>query len=136
MTELKDRIDSELENINAILRELPEARKCSALSALELAGVGALIHNFYNGIENILKSIFQFKKFDFPTGANWHRDLLELSLENNVISKNTFEELKPYLAFRHYFSHAYAVDLIPTRIEPLDENLEKVLKNFMNYIGK
>ncbi len=92
MTELEDRIDSEFENIDAILHELSQVHECSSLSTLELAGIGALIHNFYNGIESILKAVFQFKKFDLPTGANWHRDLLEKCLEKKILSEDTFEE--------------------------------------------
>jgi hypothetical protein len=50
----------------------------SDLSTLELAGVAALLHNFYNGVE--------------------------------------------YVA-RHFFSHAYALDLESPRVETLVANL-------------
>ena len=53
MVNLPQKIKAELENINEIFNELPPHYKLPELSTLELAGVAALLHNFYNGIENI-----------------------------------------------------------------------------------
>ena len=55
MAPLRDRVDAEFANIEGALAELPWEQACSELSKLELAGVASLLHNFYNGIENVLK---------------------------------------------------------------------------------
>jgi len=55
MANLNDRVRAEIENINDTLEELPDYKKLPRLSKLELAGVATLLHNNYNGIENILK---------------------------------------------------------------------------------
>jgi len=55
MDKLSQKINAELENIDEVFKEIPSHQKLPYLSTLELAGVAALLHSFYNGIENILK---------------------------------------------------------------------------------
>jgi hypothetical protein len=61
MDDLKDRVLAELENIDEIFIELPSSAKLPYISTLELAGVAALLHNFYNGVENIQGVYSSFK---------------------------------------------------------------------------
>jgi hypothetical protein len=41
---------------------------------------------------------------------------------------------KRYLAFRHYFSHAYALELFPERIEPLAKDAVALFNEFKQQI--
>ena len=77
MVSLSQKIEAEFENIDEIFNEMPSHSSLSLLSTLELAGVAALLHNFYNGIENILKQIFVSQKISIPEGHSWHKDLIE-----------------------------------------------------------
>jgi len=135
MPDYRLRIEAECEAIENTLAALPD-RSPSALSELELAGVAALLHNFYNGIENVLKQIFQSKSLAIPQGESWHRDLLLAAAERNIISSQLLEDLKRYLAFRHFFSHAYALDLFPERIEPLVKDARLVFAKFRDDIDE
>jgi hypothetical protein len=56
--------------------------------------------------------------------------------EKNVISSLLLNNLKQYLAFRHYFSHAYALELFPERMEPLVKDAVAVFNGFKQQIDK
>ncbi len=135
MPDYRLRIEAEYEAIENTLSALPD-RPLLTLSQLEIAGVAALLHNFYNGIENIVKQVFQQKSYPIPQGESWHRDLLLAAAEKNIISDVLLNTLKPYLAFRHYFSHAYALELFPERMEPLVKDAVALFNEFKQQIDK
>ena len=133
MVKLRDKIDAEYKNIDVLLSKLPQKDKLPFLQFLELAGVATIIHNFYNGIENILKLSLKEKNISLPEGSSWHKELLKLALDNQIISEPTMFKLGEYLAFRHFFSHAYALDLYADKLEPLVENIQIVYSDFRLY---
>lgn len=129
MADIKERIQAELENIDKVLKDLPGAHELSNLSTLELAGVAALLQSFYNGIESVVKQVVTARGLPIPSGNSWHRDLIETAYEASVISQRTRKHLAEYLAFRHFFSHAYAFALQPSRMEPLVENAPAIFSS-------
>ena len=127
MANLKAKIEVELEHIEKVLKEIPQDIPLHQLSILELAGVSTLLHNFYNGIENILKQILKEKNVSIPQSDSWHKNLLNAAESYSIILPDTKIKLAEYLAFRHFFSHAYALDLYPQKLEPLVQNIQDVL---------
>ena len=93
MVDLRKKVEVELEYIEQIFQELPPFNKLPDLSILELAGVATLLHNFYNGIENIIKQILNYKNIPLSIGEAWHKELLNLALKSNIISKSTKNNL-------------------------------------------
>lgn len=136
MDKLSIRIKAEIENIDEVFKEIPAHEKLPYLSTLELAGVAALLHNFYNGVENILKQIFISQNITIPEGKAWHKELLEIAVKNKVISEECKNSFGEFLAFRHFFSHAYAFDLYADKMEPLVEKSKEVYSNFKEEISK
>ena len=128
MSSLRDKIDAEIENIRDNIEHLPPAEKLPDLSELELAGVAALLHSFYNGVENVVKQVLTDRGLALPTGESWHKGLLALAYDQKILSATLFESLKLYLAFRHYFSHGYILDLEPERMESLVKDLPGVFE--------
>lgn len=135
MPDYRLRIEAEYEAIEHTLSALPH-RSLPRLSELERAGVAALLHNFYNGMENVLKQVFRAKGIPIPTGSSWHRDLLLAAGQMNILSENLIAELSRFLAFRHFFSHAYALDVFPDRMAPLVERALITFHQFRSEVNK
>ena len=136
MAKLGERVEAEFENIERVIAELPGSSLVLGLSSLELAGVASHIHNFYNGIENVLKQIVIASGNKLPEGPSWHQDLLAKAVSDNIVSDSTAKELKRYLAFRHFFSHAYSFDLDKERIIPLVEGIQETMLAFRRDINR
>jgi HepT-like protein len=119
MAVLREKVEAELEQIDRALGLLPAARKVSELSVLELGGTASLLSSLYHGIENIMKQALVSAGVTLPLGPAWHRDLLQSACEHGIVSAGLRDRLVPFMAFRHFFAHAYGFDLDPLRLQPL-----------------
>jgi len=136
MAQVREQVEAELENIERVIAELPSSDLLPNLSSLEPAGIAALVHNFYNGTENILKQLIIASGRELPQSSSWHQELVNIAAANDIISKSTAEKLRRYLAFRHFFSHAYSFDIDKERIIPLVRDMRKILTFSTNDINK
>ena len=127
-------IDAEFEQIDKLLRKLPSAEKLPFLSEIKLAGVATYLHNFYNGLENILKFCLRILDVSIGQSATWHKDLLDSACQHGIISIKTKTLLAEYLFFRHFFVNAYAFDLQAEKMENLVKNLSTTFKLFESEI--
>ena len=84
MAKLAERVNAEFENIDAVVARVPSESELPNLSDLELAGVAAMVHSFYNGMENILKQVMRERGVDLPKGESWHKELVQLDTRAGV----------------------------------------------------
>ena len=114
-------IHNELEKIEKVYGEFNLWKGKLDLGPKEISNsdktvIGYLLHNFYNGCENIFRSIGRFFENELE-GTAWHRDLLKrMTLEirgfrPRVISDDLYVLLDDFRGFRHKFRHSYSFEL-------------------------
>lgn len=134
----KEYCEAEFENIDAVMAELSMVVKQGKeeYTTADLAAMATFIHNFYNGIENILKRMLIAKKKELKATAAWHKDLLEKSIKVGIISEELADSLSNYLSFRHFFIHGYSFTLKWEAMKPLVENVNKTWEEFRSAVVK
>lgn len=134
MADLQQRIAVEIYNISICLDEINKIKNKEGKTKIELAGIAAFLHNFYSGIENILKQILSEKNINIARTEFWHKTLLESSVENHIISPEFKDSLSGYLAFRHFFVHSYGFMLDEHRLLSLAVNAANIFSEFKENI--
>jgi uncharacterized protein YutE (UPF0331/DUF86 family) len=134
MVSLRDKVEAEKESIFQALADLQQALDRTERSVVELAAIALFVHNFYNGVENILKLIVKAKGLSVPSSTTWHKDLLELSVSQQIMSRNLADELYAYLTFRHFLVHAYAFRLDENQLMPLANHMGDICARFISQI--
>ena len=132
MAELPQQILIEQENVDETLKNLRDVLSRKERSFVELAAIGTCLHNFYNGIENILKQSLGASAIKIPRGETWHKDLLKLSSSNGIISDAVRDKLFEYLTFRHYFVHSYSFMLQQNQLDVLVNNAPGIWMQFIS----
>jgi len=142
---LQSEIQAELAKIQKVTNEIESLYgkiKDATPSLVELSAMATFLHNFYSGIENIMKRIASTLDDNIPSGTSWHTDLLNrMSIEiagirKNVFSEDTVNELIDYLSFRHMFVHSYGFELKWTKMHQLVESIRKVFEKVKQDIEK
>ncbi len=136
MASLTDKVAAEIENISTVLTELDKIAEKKDKSIIELSGIATFIHNFYTGVENIIKQILISKNIIIPTSSSWHKELLELAFKNEIITDTTESELGKFLVFRHFFVHSYSIMLDEEEMKPLFISASDVFNRFKIEIEK
>ena len=95
--------------------------------------VGYLLHSFYNGCENIFRSVARFFENDIDT-CSWHKNLLRrMKLEvpeyrPALISEDLYRLLDDFRGFRHRFRHSYGFELDWEREKVVARKMEPAIK--------
>jgi hypothetical protein len=116
------------------------ARSLTQSITVELAALATVLHSFYNGSEGIFLNIARLLDGHMPDETRWHRALLAqmarpAAARPAVLSADLETRLTDYLAFRHYFRHAYAFTLDWARMESLVDELPRVHEALRGELG-
>lgn len=90
-----------------------------------LAEAAVALHHAYGAIESALSRIARIVDDGLPEGSDWHQALLHtmaLAIDEvrpAVLRPKTRSLLQRLLGFRHFFRHAYAIDLDGARLDDL-----------------
>jgi uncharacterized protein YutE (UPF0331/DUF86 family) len=129
---LKLDIQVQMEMITNTYRRLEQrAEKLEASNPVCLESIAYQIHNLYNAIEDLLKIVANHFENNLSSNPQWHSLLLQRmkqeisSVRPALISDRTFSLLNGLRGFRHFFRHAYGVDI---EYEQLQINLDKSLR--------
>jgi len=136
MASVKDKILAEIENIEKVLIELENVKNKPTKELVVLVGIGAFLQNIYTGMENILKQMLLHQNISIPESPTWHKDLLNLAFDNNLISKETVDKIGKYLVFRHFFTHDYGFLIDEEKLEPIMDNISEVYSEFKREIDE
>jgi len=94
-----------------------------------LALVAIRLHHYYTAAESVFERFARTFEGLPKAGDTWHRELLHAMTQEvpgarpGIVAPSTAEGLRELLAFRHFFRHAYAVDLDGVRLRRLAEVL-------------
>jgi len=125
----------ELHRLLDIYRPLIVQSNETPPNPIELSALAAMLHAFYNGVENIFKRIAAEIDGRMPGGDFWHREMLETMSKPNearpaAISQALNEHLREYLEFRHVFRHAYTFELRWEKMRSLALGCQDTLVSF------
>jgi len=134
MADLREKVEVEKEYINHTLSDLQLALARPEQTIIELAALGTFLLNIYTGIENILKQILQAKKIAVPHTSSSHKDLLALAVKEQIISQSFYDDIFPFLSFRHFFVHAYGFMLDNEPIMRMVNKIPQVYSRFVTEI--
>ncbi|TFG20858.1 MAG: hypothetical protein EU529_14310 [Promethearchaeota archaeon] len=134
MASVKNKILAEIENIEKVLVELKKVKNKATKELVVLVGIGAFLQNIYTDMENILKQLLLHQNISIPESPTWHKDLLNLVIENNLMKKETIDKIGKYLFFRHFFTHAYGFLIDEEKLKPLMDDISAVYSEFKREI--
>lgn len=106
-----------------------ERLRLPAADVAQHALAAVALHHAYGSLEAAMQRIARQVDGDLPQGGDWHQALLHamgLSIEGlrpALFSRESVRALRDLLGFRHFFRHAYAVELDPKRLRALRRNI-------------
>jgi hypothetical protein len=122
---LRAEVASDLATFKTRVGELSRLPSLAQAARGTLAEAAVALHHAYGAAESAFSRIARVVDDGVPEGADWHQALLNVmalrieQVRPAIISPESRDLLQRLLGFRHFFRHAYAVDLDGDRLELL-----------------
>jgi hypothetical protein len=97
--------------------------------------VALSLHGYYAGLERVLEEVAQRVDETVPSGADWHRQLLDQmadpipGIRPPVLSEGLAARLQAYRGFRHVVRNVYTYNLDPKQVERLVAELPALVRD-------
>jgi predicted nucleotidyltransferase len=139
---LKELVEDELVALEHIVSEVQEGMRSveETPSQFAMNALASYLHQFYTGCERILERIAMRVDGGQPGGAFSHANLLaqmaqELpGIRPAILNEGLWRSLQDYLAFRHFFRHAYGYTLDWAKLRPLVMGLSATQSDFQSQL--
>jgi len=115
---------SHLESLSNLLRKnretlasLERALKIPEWNEFETMGIGVLLSDVYQGVEQILVLLIEkVHSRKLPKDESWHDNLLSAARRMSLYPDEIKRDLRGMLRYRHVQRHGYGIDLDGDRI--------------------
>lgn len=132
---LQELVEDELAALEQIVQAMQEGMSSLDITPSQFAmqALASYLHQFYTGCERIFERIALTVDGGLPGGAYSHANLLAQmaralpGIRPSVLDDGLWLRLQDYLAFRHFFRHAYGYTLEWARLSPLVAGMSTTL---------
>lgn len=134
--EIRDDLDA-IDRLAARLGEI-KPRLCTSPdpAAPDVMAAAGYLHHLYTAAESIHERIAARIDGVRPTGDRWHHDLLSCvaaevpHVRPAVIGPENHRRLVRLLRFRHFFRHAYRIDLLAAELRSVLDDAEGLVPGY------
>lgn len=130
---ISSEIKAQLGQLELILAKLRERdAQFAGGEPVVFEGAAYHIHNYYSAVEDLLKIVATAFENNIDDPSRWHSELIDrmtLVIEGvrpRLLSDETATLLHRLRSFRHFFRHAYRVELDSTEIQANVERVQQV----------
>ena len=131
-------VELDLDQIHRLAKEYDDSLRYANSDVVPrdtVVVLGSVLHSFYNGAENALKRIILATDKKVLGGESSHAAILKLaSTETNarppIISQELHFKLLPFMAFRHFFRHAYSFQMDWQKMKALVQEFHSTSLDF------
>ncbi len=141
---LKIRIEDEMKSLEDTISTIEKvlAEKSGVSDLFVTPALARYIADFYSGCERISERVAVYLDGGLPKTQDWHLELLKQVAEPGgndpppLWSGALLLELDEYRKFRHLTRHIYKIDLKPTQVITLGENVEPIFNKIKSAVER